>query len=234
MPKIHTIEDKNYYLVTDIDGHFLPKADVEKTIAERTGTLSKRARDAESQVETLTSEAEKAGKRLKTVDTLAEQVEALKGQLASAEARYERHSAVAAAGITDPDVRELVEWQYERATKEQGDKAPKLADWLAEQVKTPDKAPASLRPHLQSLKVEGGKGDDKGGEGGAGGSGDDKGGGGGKEGDSPALSFGRWASAGRGLQQTGAGNGGGITIEKIAGVQTEEQLAALEKQAGFR
>ena len=232
MPKIHEIDGKNYYLVTDIDGKYLAKADVESTIADRTSASAKKAREAEAALTEVQAKLTKAEKRTTMVDSLAEQVETLKGQLASAESRYERHTAVAAAGITDPDVRELVEWQYERATKDLGDKAPALADWLKTQISAPDKAPASLRPHLAGLKESG---DDKGGqgEGGKGGQGeggDDKGGQG-EGGKGDTLSVARWMGSGRGLQ---TGNGGeGITLDKIAGAETEEQLAALEKAAGF-
>ena len=50
-------------------------------------------------------------------------------------------------GIVDADVRELVEWQYEKATK--GDaKAPALNEWLAAMKADPSKAPVTLRHHL--------------------------------------------------------------------------------------
>ena len=86
---------------------------------------------------------------LEKIQKLSTRVQELESELDSANNRYSRHTAMADLGIVDAEVRELVEWQYEKATK--GDaKAPALNEWLAAMKADPSTAPVTLRHHLQT------------------------------------------------------------------------------------
>ena len=50
-------------------------------------------------------------------------------------------------GFTDPEIRDAVEWSYERAMKGQEERVP-LGEWIASIKENPENAPAVLRPHL--------------------------------------------------------------------------------------
>ena len=55
-------------------------------------------------------------------------------------------------GLTDQDMVDAIEWQYNRAMAKTAkkDQLP-LADWLQNHVENPDSAPQLLRPHLAKL-----------------------------------------------------------------------------------
>ena len=83
------------------------------------------------------------------MDTLQAKIEDLQAQLTDANTRYDRHNAMAQNGFTDPELREAVEWAYNKAM--QGNETPTpLADWLASIKADPTNAPLVLRPHLQT------------------------------------------------------------------------------------
>ena len=140
----------------EIDGKiYILKSEVENIIQSRISKVAKRANDAELQAKELQQKIDENAKSLGTVDLLTQQVADLSQQLEQSNTRYSRHTAIAKHGLTDPDLIEAVEWQYERAQKKlpKKDQAP-LADWLAAQIASPDSAPIMLRPHLQTIGAQ--------------------------------------------------------------------------------
>lgn len=128
---------------------FVLKADIENAFKDRIQKLSARALQAEEQAKTIQEQLDNQSGELEKITKLSSRVQELEGELENANSRYSRHTAMADLGIVDAEVRELVEWQYEKATK--GDaKAPALNEWLAAMKEDPSKAPITLRPHLQS------------------------------------------------------------------------------------
>lgn len=127
---------------------FVLKADLENAFKDRIQKLSARAIQAEEAAKTLTDQLDNQSGELEKIKKLSTRVQELEGELDNANSRYSRHTAMADLGIVDAEVRELVEWQYEKATKGD-DKAPALNEWLANMKKDPSKAPITLRPHLQ-------------------------------------------------------------------------------------
>lgn len=127
---------------------FVLKADLENAFKDRIQKLSARALQAEEAAKTIQDQLDNQSGELEKIKKLSSRVQELEGELENANNRYSRHTAMADLGIVDAEVRELVEWQYEKATKGD-DKAPGLNEWLANMKKDPSKAPITLRPHLQ-------------------------------------------------------------------------------------
>jgi DNA repair exonuclease SbcCD ATPase subunit len=128
---------------------FVLKADIENAFKDRIQKLSARAIQAEEAAKTIQEQYDNQSGELEKIQKLSTRVQELEGELENANNRYSRHTAMADLGIVDAEVRELVEWQYEKATK--GDaKAPALNEWLAAMKADPSSAPVTLRPHLQT------------------------------------------------------------------------------------
>lgn len=137
-----TIEGVEYYAADQ----------VETLIRSRLAKVSERARTAEGRLEELEGQLGEAQGKAGVSDTLAARVKELEESLTSAEGKYQRHTAISSQGFTDPDVRDLIEWAYDRAASgsDDGDR-PELAAWLMSMKEDPSSAPAALRPHLSSL-----------------------------------------------------------------------------------
>ena len=131
---------------------YVLKSEMESAIQSRIQKIAQKAAEAEQRASELQSALDEASAKTGSIDALASQLEQAQAQLAQANSRYERHSTIAKYGLTDKDMLEAVEWQYERAMKGRAKKdLMSLGDWLDECVSTPDQAPALLRPHLQAI-----------------------------------------------------------------------------------
>lgn len=129
-----------------IDGvEYIAKEQVDGLIQEKISKYAKRAREAETKVEEMNEQLIQAGEKLKTVDNLTEQIYTLKDELSNANTKYERHSAIAELGIQDPDVRDALEWQYQRSNTDES-----FGDWMKGLKENPENAPSFLRSHFQS------------------------------------------------------------------------------------
>lgn len=131
---------------------YVLKSEMESAIQSRIQKIAQKAAEAEQRASELQSALDEASAKTGSIDALASQLEQAQAQLAQANSRYERHSTIAKYGLTDKDMLEAVEWQYERAMKGRAKKdLMSLGDWLDECVSAPDQAPALLRPHLQAI-----------------------------------------------------------------------------------
>lgn len=129
-----------------IDGvEYIAKEHIDGLIQDKISKYAKRTREAETQIEEMNQRLVEAGEKLKTVDNLTEQIYGLKEELSNANTKYERHAAIAELGIQDPDVRDALEWQYQRTdTKES------FGDWMKGLKENPENAPSFLRSHFQT------------------------------------------------------------------------------------
>lgn len=132
---------------------YVLKTDMENAFKDRIQKLSARALQAEEAAATIQDQLDNQSGELSKIQKLSSRVQELEQELENANSRYTRHTAMSELGITDPDVRELVEWQYERATKGE-DKPPSLNEWLSAMKDDPSSAPVTLRPHLQTQTAE--------------------------------------------------------------------------------
>ena len=136
---------------TTIEGvEYYPADQVETLIRSRLAKVSERARTAESRLEEMEGQLGEAQSKIGVSDTLAQRVQQLEEQLSNAEGKYNRHTAISSHGFTDPDVRDLIEWAFDRAANAtpEGQDRPELAAWLSQLKENPDQAPAAVRPHL--------------------------------------------------------------------------------------
>ena len=135
------------------EGHeYVLKSDMEAAFQSRIQKLSARAVQAEEQAKAYQEQLDNQSGELQKIQTLGSRVQELEAELENANSRYSRHTALADAGFQDPEIRELVEWQYERAMKGQEKKAS-LVDWLTAMKVDPSQAPVALRPHLKTETV---------------------------------------------------------------------------------
>lgn len=138
---------------------YILKSDVDDIITSRVSEVSAKRREAEARAVAAERELENAKAKLTEADGLGAQITDLRAELAAANARYDRHSQIAAAGITDPDVRDAIEWAYERTNGRLPKKDQRsLEDTLAAWAEEPDSAPASVRHHFAEATAASGDG----------------------------------------------------------------------------
>jgi hypothetical protein len=131
---------------------YIEKSAVDQIVSSRLTKLAEKLRSAEDNAAQLQAQLDSSASRLTEADGLAGTVADLRAQLESANSRYDRHSTIAQIGITDPDLRDAVEWQFERSQQSLAKKdRVSLGEWLQNQMASPESAPAVLRPHLQAL-----------------------------------------------------------------------------------
>ena len=131
---------------------YVLKSAMENIIKERVSKVATRANGAESRIAELEAKLEENRKSLTSVDLLNTQLTELKSKLESAETRFSRYQSISKHGLTDPDLVDAIEWQYERAQSKVNKKdRVTLSSWLEGHVANPEQAPSLLRPHLQRL-----------------------------------------------------------------------------------
>lgn len=126
---------------------YVLKSDIESAYKSRIVKLSTRAADAEEAAQALQASLDSQVGKLEGLDNLNSEIKALGEKLQKSESKYDRHMALSAMGFQDEDLREAVEWSYERSFRDQEEK-PALADWMKTLKEDPSKAPSILRPHL--------------------------------------------------------------------------------------
>ena len=127
---------------------YVLKADIEKGFKDRISKLSARAIQAEEQAKALQEQMDNQSGELEKISKLQEKVTTLEQSLQDAESKYTRVSMLSEQGFTDPELREAVEWAYQRSKTE-----ATLEDWIKGIKEKPEEAPLVLRPHLQAKKA---------------------------------------------------------------------------------
>ncbi len=122
---------------------YVLKADIESAFKDRISKLSARAIQAEEAAKALQDTLDNQAGELTKISTLQEKVTTLEQSLQDAESKYSRVSMLSEQGFTDPDLREAVEWAYQRSKSEAS-----LEDWIKGIKENPAEAPIVLRPHL--------------------------------------------------------------------------------------
>jgi peptidoglycan hydrolase CwlO-like protein len=102
--------------IKEIEGvEYVAKSDMEAAVKDRISKLSARAVQAEEMATALQTELDNQSGRLGSLDTLQAKITELETQLTDANTRYDRHNAMAQNGFTDFELREAVEWAYNKA-----------------------------------------------------------------------------------------------------------------------
>lgn len=136
--KTITHEGKEYILKEEVDG----------IVRERLSKVTEAKRQAESRANILESQLSEMESKVKNTDAMASQLAQLQDELLLSNQKYERHSAIANHGITDPEIRDLVEWQFSKAMEgvPKKDKVS-LGSWL-ESIKEGGNVPVVLKPYF--------------------------------------------------------------------------------------
>ncbi len=134
---------------------YIQKDHVDEIIRQRIAKYSERLAQSETKVSQYESELDEARSKIGLVDNLTTQVETLQQDLTTARSQYERHTIISQYGINDGDVRDMVEWQYDRAMSNVSKKdRVDLGEWLESIKADPTQAPSTLRPFFQSQEGE--------------------------------------------------------------------------------
>ena len=129
---------------------YVLKSDMENAFRERIQKLSSRAITAEEQLKELQDKLDTQSGELAKIDSLNAQLQKLGEDLDKANNRYSRHTAMADAGFQDAEIRDLVEWQYDKAMQSKAKKDQvSLQEWIKEIKSNPDTIPVTLRPHIK-------------------------------------------------------------------------------------
>lgn len=137
----------------EIEGKiYVLKSDMDTAIKSRIQKLTTKISALENDNSTLQEQIDLQSGKLGTIDNLNEQIKQLGEQLTKSESRYSRDMALSKLGFQDDDLRELIDWSYSRATKDQ-EEAPSLLEWVNSIKADPSLAPASLRPHFSAVET---------------------------------------------------------------------------------
>lgn len=130
---------------------YVKKTHVDEIVRQRIAKYSEKLTTAESRLSEYQSKLDESSAKIGLVDNLTQQVESLRGELTTANSRYERHTVISQYGITDNGVRDAVEWAYEREMqgRNKKDQMP-LSDWMQTIHQNPESAPAVLRPFISA------------------------------------------------------------------------------------
>ena len=130
---------------------YIQKDHVDEIVRQRIAKYSERLAQSESKLGEYESQLDEAKSKMGLVDNLTSQVESLQGELKTANSRYERHTTISQFGINDGDVRDMVEWQYDRAMSNRAKKdRVDLGQWLDQIKSDPTTAPSTLRPFFET------------------------------------------------------------------------------------
>jgi hypothetical protein len=137
-----------------IDGVvYVPEEEIQLAFQDRIKKLSADRIAAEDHAKSLQEEIDNIHGKLGTLDTMAQELENYKSQLEEANNRYNRHTAMADYGWSDPDLRDAVEWSYQKY-QNKTEQPMALGEWLKSIKEDPSLAPVILRPHLQKEAVQ--------------------------------------------------------------------------------
>lgn len=139
MSKTITHEGKEYIL----------KSEVDSIVTSRISKVSESRRILQSELDALKSEHAGIQERIKGVDALHTQIANLQDDLKHANTKYNRHSSIASHGITNPEVRDLIEWQYSKAMESKPKKdRVKMGEWLDGMKAEGAQVPHVLKPYF--------------------------------------------------------------------------------------
>lgn len=137
MSKVKVIDGVEYILKTDVD----------EIVSSRISKYAEKVREYESRIDSYQSELDAAKSSVGLVEKLNNQIDTLETELTTARSQYERHSTIGQYGITDPNIRDAIEWSFEREMKGRPKKnQTTLSEWLSTIKENPESAPAVLRP----------------------------------------------------------------------------------------
>ena len=140
MSKTITHEGREYILKTEVDN----------IVSNRVSKISESRRTTQNELDEMKSRYSDMEEKYKGVQALHSQISSLQEQLSNSNQKYSRHSAIANHGITNSDVRDLVEWQYTKAMdgRPKKDKVT-MGEWLQGFQEEGAQIPHTLQPYFK-------------------------------------------------------------------------------------
>lgn len=132
---------------------YILKSSVEGIVKDRVSKVAARASEAEARASEFEKQIKTFESKQASYDVLAQQVSDLKTQLQKSESKFSRYQSVSKIGITDQDVIDVLEFQYEKAMKNTKEKVS-LGEWLEHHIDNYEEAPRSIKPFLEQMKPE--------------------------------------------------------------------------------
>ena len=142
--------------ITHDGKEYILKSEVDSIVTSRISKVSESRRTIQAELDNLKAEYSSIQERVKGVDALHSQIATLQDDLSHANTRYNRHSSIASHGITNPEVRDLVEWQYTKAmeSKPKKDKVS-MGEWLDGMKAEGAQVPHVLKPFFEKHETPG-------------------------------------------------------------------------------
>jgi predicted nucleic acid-binding Zn-ribbon protein len=120
---------------------YILKSSVEGIVKDRVSKVAARASEAEARASEFEKQIKTFESKQASYDVLAQQVSDLKTQLQKSESKFSRYQSVSKIGITDQDVIDVLEFQYEKAMKNTKEKVS-LGEWLEHHIDNYEEAPS--------------------------------------------------------------------------------------------
>tara|TARA_B100000963_G_scaffold300148_1_gene272403 strand:- start:477 stop:1142 length:666 start_codon:yes stop_codon:yes gene_type:complete len=141
MSKTITHEGKEYIL----------KSEVDNIVTSRISKISENRRTTQTELDSLREKYAAMESQIKGVEALHSQIATLQDELSSSNKKYSRHSAIASHGITNPKVRDLVEWEYKNAMDARNKKDREtMGEWLESFKGENAEIPLLLQPYIKN------------------------------------------------------------------------------------
>lgn len=117
--------------ITHEGKEYILKSEVDNIVTSRISKISESRRALQTELDSLKAEYTSIQEKVSGVDALHTQIANLQDDLKHANTRYNRHSSIASHGITNPEIRDLVEWQFTKTmdSRAKKDRVP-MAEWL--------------------------------------------------------------------------------------------------------
>ena len=133
------------------DIEYIKKSDVDELVRSRITKVSERARVSEERVKELELKMEQARPQSEALQQHTARIAELESNLAQSKKAYAEHQTITQYGFTDPNLRDMVSWTYEREMKNRPKKdQQKLGEWLQAMKDDPSLAPSTIAPHLRA------------------------------------------------------------------------------------
>lgn len=131
----------------------IPKMQAEQMIKDRVSKVASKVQELEKIAQERLDTIESLQGNQNRYDVLSKQFGELQSKLEASEGRFEKYQSISKFGITDPDLIEAIEWQYNKSNKDvDKEQLKSLGEWLESYIDNPQEAPITIRPHLQTLK----------------------------------------------------------------------------------
>lgn len=141
--------------ITHEGQEYILKSEVDNIVSSRISKISESRRALQAELDTIKEQNIAMQEKSKNFDALHSQIATLQDELKNSNQKYARHSAIAGHGITNPEVRDLIEWQYSKAMDNTAKKdRVTMNEWLNGFQKEGAEIPHILQPYIGTQNTQ--------------------------------------------------------------------------------